>query len=130
MRNEVIQHLQGEALGTYTVSNELPWTENGTPLYSINPKVIYFDKDQTVQESVLQVLNGSDVVKTTITVTAFVINDAKTLPIDYESITQSIIDAKNTTLITETYNRECDTTTSYLDDMLLTSATYRFTTII
>jgi|APSaa5957512576_1039674.scaffolds.fasta_scaffold23702_4 hypothetical protein len=130
MRNEVIQHLQGEALGTYTVSNELPWTENGTPLYSINPKVIYFDKDQTVQESVLQVLNGSDVVKTTITVTAFVINDAKTLPIDYESITQSIIDAKNTTLITETYNRECDITTSYLDDMLLTSATYRFTTII
>jgi len=129
MRDNIVQHLQGETLGAYNVSTELPWLENGEPLYSLNPKVIYIDEDQTDQEIVLQVLNGNDVMKTITQVRVYVSNDAKTLPADYNTMKQVLSDTKDTSLISNSYDKEVDITTSYEGDMLVTQALYRFTTI-
>jgi|SaaInlStandDraft_3_1057020.scaffolds.fasta_scaffold72731_2 hypothetical protein len=129
MKTEIIQHLQTQALGAYSVSTDLPWTSNGEPLYQLNPKVIYVDEPQTDQEVIVQVLNGSDVMKTTTTIGVFVVNDAKTLPTDYDTVKTVLLGTKDTSLISNAYDRECDISTSYDDDVIITSVLYRFTTI-
>lgn len=129
MRTEIIQHLQTQALGAYKVSTELPWTSNGEPLYHNNPKVIYVDEVETDQEVIVQILNGSDVIKTIATVNAYVVNDAKTLPTDYDTVKTVLLDTKDITTIGDVIDRECDITSSYDSDALVTSVEYRFTTI-
>ena len=129
MRDEVITHLQSQALGAYSISTELPWTSAGDPLYQVNPKVIYVDEEETDQEVIVQILNGSDVVQTITTVNVYFVNDAKTLPTDYNTVKQILIDTKDITTISDAFDRECDITSSYDSDTLVTSVVYRFTTI-
>ena len=129
MRNLIIQHLQTKDLGAYKLSERLPWTEDNSQLYEINPKVIYVDEAQIDEETIVEILNGSDVVRKITEINLYVVNDAKTLPQDYDAVKNILLDAKNTTLITDAYEREVDVSTSFNDDAIVTNVLYRFAQI-
>ena len=46
MRTEIIDYLGTLNLGTYKVASELPFDDNGQPLYIKNVKRIYVDTDE------------------------------------------------------------------------------------
>jgi len=129
MRDSIIQHLKTQDLGAYKLSERLPWSEDDNQLYELNPKVIYVDEAQTDEETLVEILNGSDVVRKITEVNLYVVNDAKTLPQDYDTVKDILIDAKNTALITDAYEREVDVKTSFNDDAIVTNILYRFAQI-
>ncbi len=117
-------------LGTYTVTQELPWDNNGTPLYLSNLKTIYVDVDQTTQNGLVAGLDGSGAVDEITTVRVFFANDAKTLPSNYETLVQLIKDARlisNTPGVTD---RTCQVSTAFVADKLTTTFEFSFKKLI
>ena len=100
MRTAILTYVQAiprATLGTYSVSEELPWEQNGQPLYLNNLKTIYVDVDQVAQEPLYNVLNFADPLDEITTVRVYFVNDAKQLPSNYESLVAAVKDARNAT---------------------------------
>jgi len=93
MRSDIltfIQAISSETLGSFRVSTNLPWEDNGAPLYHHNKKHIYVDTDNTVQAGVFDALNGAGAVEETITVRVYFVTDAKQLPSNYDDLVEAI----------------------------------------
>lgn len=126
MRQDVIDYIQTLNLGTFIVSNELPFSESGTPLYIKNLKKIYVNVDQYVADPVITTLNGVNITRDTVSVTVYFANDAKSIPPNYDEVVSLIRAAKNI-LITAGYSsREVDVETSFEADRLITEIELRF----
>jgi hypothetical protein len=128
MRQAIYDYIKGLTLGTFSVTNELPWDENGTPLYLKNFKRIYVDRDQTAEEPTYLTMDGSVVLNTeTTTVRVYFTTDAKQLPSNYDSLVSTIKLGKHTTDIEDVNRRECDVATSFENDSMITEFEFRFT---
>lgn len=130
MRQAIWDHIDALSKGTFTLTNELPWDTSGTPLYLKNIKRIYVNTDQVTEKLVYATLNGVCINNEISTVTAYVACDAKQLPANYETLVSDIRAAKSTTDITGVSRRECDVTTTFEADMLVTEFEFRFINII
>jgi hypothetical protein len=117
-------------MGTYSLTTELPWDQNGNPLYINNLKRIYVDVDQIVQESGVNTLGFPGTVDEITTIRVYFVNDAKQLPSNYESLVTAIKDARLTTDISGVINRLCQVSTNYEADKLITTFEFSFRKLI
>ncbi len=129
MRQAIYDYIDDLSKGTFTLTNELPWDSSGTPLYLKNIKRIYVNVDQVTEELVYATLGGCSINNEISTVNVYFACDAKQLPANYETLVSAIRLAKNSTDITGVSRRECDVTTSFEADMLVTEFEFRFTNI-
>lgn len=123
---DYISALPRATLGTYTVSSELPWDQNGQSLYLINLKTVYVDVDQTTQAPLYNVLNFADPLDETTTVRVYFVNDAKQLPSNYETLVAAIKDARNAEGTDGYVNKVCQVSTEYSSDRLVTTFEFSF----
>lgn len=129
MRTAILAYLQGltnSQLGTYSVVEELPWDQNGNPLYLNNLKRIYVDVTQVTQEPNQNSLTLAGVVDQTSVVRVFFVNDAKQLPSNYESLVDLIVQARLTADITGVIERLCQVSTDFDADRLITEFEFSF----
>ena len=126
MRQAIYDHIDSLTLGSFNLSTELPWTSSGTALYLKNLKRIYVDVDQITEELSIAALNGLIINDETTTVRVFFACDAKQLPSNYETVVSGIRTAKSTASITGVSRRECDVSTSFEEDIVVTEFEFRF----
>jgi len=129
MRQEVIDYIQTLDIGSFNVSNELPWEESGTPLYIKNLKKIYVDVDQFEIDPFIQTFSGLNINNETTVVRIFFANDAKNLPANYSDVVSELRTAKDIE-VTQGFNRrEALVSTEVQADRLVTELELRFTKI-
>lgn len=130
MREEILDFLQSQNLGVFTVSREEPWSENGLPLYRKNLKKIYAGQEQMTVEALLATLDGLDIPSEVTTVTVYLACDAKQPPSNLRDVIMAIRQAKNIATVQGVNRRECNVTSTYENDTIVTELEFRFTKII
>lgn len=126
MRQEVIDYIQTLNLGTFIVSSEVPWDENGTPLYLKNLKKIYVGITEYTIDPVIITLGGVNITRDTAAVKVYLANDAKQMPPNYDDVVQQLISAKNINTTTGFNQRECSVQTEFNVDKLVTVVEIKF----
>jgi hypothetical protein len=129
MRSEVLAYLKTINLGTYTLSDELPRDESGTPLFLKNPKKIYVDQTQHEQSPLLRTLNGNFININTQTITVVFSNDAKQLPANYDALVELVRAAESIQKDQGFNDRNSDVLTEIDNDNLITTVTLTYTKI-
>jgi hypothetical protein len=111
-------------LTQFTISQELPFAQNGEPLYRKNMKKIYADATQLAQGPLLEVLSGDAVVENLYTTRVYFAVDAKNPPSQTTQLITNLQTAKsNTGLIS--FDDECDWTTEIDEDRIIYTFEYR-----
>jgi len=129
MRQEIIDYLSGINLGSFTLSQEMPWISSDQPLYLKNLKKIYVDRTQYSTEILIPTLNGHNVSADTTTVRLFFATDAKQVSPDYDDVVTDLRAAKDADTITGVNRRDCLVSSTFEGDLLVTELEYRFTKI-
>lgn len=126
MRDIILDLIDNSLQTGFSSSGRLPYDQNDTPLYLQNFKRIYVDLPQTDQEPLFNTLDGGGAVNETITVTAYVATDAKTLPSTYDAQLTALRAIRINNSITG-YNQRVNTVSSdYIEDALVTTVEYVF----
>lgn len=129
MRQAIIDYINTLALGSFLISNELPWTDNGQELWLKNPKAIYVDVANYESEPIVLALNGLQIQNETTIVTAYFSCDAKQLPSNYDDLVADLKLARDIEAAEGFNRRECVVNTSMSADLLVTELEFRFTKI-
>jgi hypothetical protein len=130
MRQELIDYIGTQNLGGFILSNELPYSSSGVPLYVKNAKRIYVDRTEYSNEPLIVTLDGTQVDSEIASVRVYFASDAKQLPPNYDTVVTSLRAGKDVATITGTTRRDCIISTSFQEDLLVTELEFRFTTII
>ena len=130
MRTAILKYITNLNLKPFVVAQGLPFQENGQPLHFKNRKHIYVDVDQTQQTNSFNTLQGGSGIQEVITVRAYVVNDSKQLPPNYETVVNLVKTAGYTPDITGVIDRFCQVKTSYHEDDLLTEFDFSFRRLI
>ena len=130
MRTEIMDYFTANKVSGYTLTEELPWDNQGNPLYLKNFKRIYVDSDQVAQEPLIDVLNGPGVVNEITTVTAYVTTDAKTQPSNYVTMVNTFKNARLDTDITGVTQRATQVSTEFVGDAQVTQFDFSFRQLI
>jgi hypothetical protein len=130
MRQELIDYIGTQNLGGFILSNELPYSSSGVPLYVKNAKRIYVDRTEYSNEPLIVTLDGTQVDSEIASVRVYFASDAKQLPPNYDTVVTALRAAKDTSTITGVSRRECIISTTFEEDLLVTELEFRFTTII
>ena len=130
MRTEIMDYFTANKVSGYTLTEELPWDNQGNPLYLKNFKRIYVDSDQVAQEPLIDVLNGPGVVNEITTVTAYVTTDAKTQPSNYATMVNTFKNARLDTDITGVTQRATQVSTEFVGDAQVTQFDFSFRQLI
>lgn len=126
MREQVLEYIRGLDLGSYRVASEAPYSENDVPLYIKNPRRVYVDFTQTVNEPFIQALNGLNISNETSTVQVYLSSDAKLVPSNYDSVIEQIKRAKDLTTIQGINRREVQVDVEYVNDLIVTTVELRY----
>jgi hypothetical protein len=126
MRTELLTAIQALSLGTFRVSNELPYEQDGAPLYFKNFRTIYVDMPQMNQTPVFDALDGLGWINEDTTVSAYFVTDAKQLPANYFTLVDAVKESRLTTQITGVTQRTCEVTTEYVAANLVTQFVFSF----
>ena len=97
MRSELITAIRAlpkATLGTFTVTDNLPWNSDGVPLTLKNLKTIYVGQDQRDLDPIVDTLDGFGFATETITNQVSFATDAKTLPSNHASLVAAIQDLR------------------------------------
>jgi hypothetical protein len=129
MRSAVLELLEQVDLGSFRLSQELPWPAAGEPLYEKNPKVFYVDETQIAETSLIAVLlgGGPAVRNRETTFSIWVTCDAKQQPTDYDQVIDRVRAAVISLPGPEMRRRESDTDRTFTADRLVTELEFRFT---
>jgi hypothetical protein len=127
MRTDILDYLQSQNLGLFTVTREQPWTENDIPLYLKNLKKVYVSQDSVEIVPLFATLDGLDIPSEVTTVTVYLACDAKQTPPNLDQVIAAVKTAKNITTITGVNRRECSVVSSYNNDLLVTELEFKFT---
>jgi hypothetical protein len=127
MRQAILDGIAAVILDPFSVSQELPYTSGGQPLYFKNFRVFYVAEPESTESNLFNTLDAGIFARKETTIRAFVQVDAKLKPPNYNSVVEGVRNVKNTTEITGVVSRECDIVTSFEADSLLTEFVFRFT---
>jgi hypothetical protein len=130
MRSEIIDYFKINKVNGYTLTEELPWDNQGNPLYLKNYKYIYVDSDQIAQEPLIDVLNGPGIVNEITTVTAYITTDAKTQPSNYNTMVSTFMNARLDTDIAGVTQRATQVSTQFTGDAQVTQFDFSFRQLI
>jgi hypothetical protein len=120
MRSQVLDYLDQNKVTGYTVTQELPWDSSGAPLYLKNFKRIYVDRDQVVQEPLIDTLDGNGIINETTTVRVYVTTDAKTVPSNLDTLVSVIKAARLASEISGVTQRLTQVESDFVGDALVT----------
>ena len=126
MRQDIIDYINTLSLGSFILSQELPWTDSGLALYLKNVKRIYVDNTIYAKEPLIQTFDGS-IDSDVSTVRVYFSADAKQIPSNYDDVISGLRAVKNISLNDGTYRREVNVDTTFENDLLVTELEYRFT---
>ena len=128
MRDALITYLKSQSatLKTVAVSDELPWSKDGEPLYLKNFKRIYVDREQTAQEPLFNTLQGASIVNETTTVTAYLVVDAKNPLSNYDAIIDLMRGARNQVEPQAKLDRIVNVTKTFEGDAQLAEFVFEF----
>lgn len=129
MRTEILDYINTLNLGSFLVSQELPWEESGQALFLKNLKKIYVDVTQYQNETLITALNGLNINNETSIVRILFACDAKQTPANYDTLVTDLKSAKDITTIEGVRSRQCDVSTDIENDSLVTTLEIRFTKI-
>ena len=115
-------------LTQFAVSQELPWEQDGNPLYLKNKKKIYVDKEYREEKTLIAVLGGKNILQDDIITNAYLAVDAKNQPTQLDSVITKILGAKDSTGI-NTFLVESDYTADKQEDVLVYTFEFRLSTI-
>lgn len=113
-------------LTQFSVSQELPWSQNAEPLYRKNMRKIYVDHETLEQTTLFPVLSGDEVFSNIQTCRVYVCVDAKNPPSQTEGLITKILGAKNSTGIVA-YDYESDYDIEIDEDRQIYTFEFRFT---
>jgi hypothetical protein len=126
MRTELLSAIT-TAISTVTqfaVSQELPWEQNGTPLFLKNLKKVYVDQSTQVQTTLIPTLNGGEVFQNDLITNVYVACDAKNPPSQLNLLITKILGAKDTTGVVN-FGTESDYTFEKTEDVLIYTFEFR-----
>ena len=123
MRTELLSAITAavSTLTQFAVSQELPWEQNGTPLFRKNMKKIYVDRDRMEESTIIPTLNGGDVFQNDLITEVYVAVDAKNPPSQLDALISKVLSTKNTVNVVN-FGSESDYTVDLNEDVL----TYTF----
>lgn len=126
MRTELLSAITTavSTLTQFAVSSELPWEQNGTPLYIKNMKKVYVDRERLEQSTLIPTLNGGEVFQNDSICEVYVAVDAKNQPSQLDSLITKILGAKNSTGIIN-FGTESDYTLDKQEDILIYTFEFR-----
>lgn len=130
MRNAIVSYLQDNIVDGFSVSTELPWISDGTPLYMKNFKYLYVGAGDTEQETLYDTLDGGGAVNETLIYTVTVATDAKNLPDTYSSMELMVKGMRIDALSTGYTQRLTKVAKTYEADALITEFEVTFTKLI
>jgi len=111
-------------LTQFAVSQELPWEQNGLPLFRKNMKKIYVDRTQQEETTLIPVLDGNDVFQDDLITQVFVAVDAKNTPTQLDALISKILATKSTISVVN-FGLESDYTVDKQEDVLIYTFEFR-----
>lgn len=111
-------------LTQFAVSQELPWSQNGTPLFRKNLKKIYVDRSIQEQTTLIPTVNGGDVYQNDLITKVYVAMDAKNTPSQLDSLITQILSAKDSTGVIN-FGTESDYTIDKDEDVIIYTFEFR-----
>ena len=126
MRSQLLSAIT-TAISTVTqfaVSQELPWEQNGTPLFQKNLKKVYVDQTTQDQTTLIPTLNGGEVFQNDLITNVYVACDAKNPPSQLNLLITKILSAKDTTGVVN-FGTESDYTFEKTEDVLIYTFEFR-----
>jgi hypothetical protein len=130
MRQQILDYLGTISVSGFVLTQELPWDNQGQPLYLKNMKRIYVDQDQVAQEPLIDTLNGAGIVNQITTVSVFVATDAKTPPQNLGSLVSQISAARLDSDLVGATQRQTQVTTEFDQDRQVTRFDISFRQLI
>lgn len=126
MRTELLSAITTaiSTLTQFAVSQELPWEQNGTPLYLKNMKKVYVDRANVEQSTIIPTLNGGDVYQNDLISEVYVAVDAKNPPSQLDALIAKILSAKDTVNVVN-FGTESDYTVDKQEDVLIYTFEFR-----
>lgn len=126
MRTELLSAITTaiSTLTQFAVASELPWEQNGTPLYRKNMKKVYVDRDRMEETTLIPTLNGGDVFQNDLVSEVYLAVDAKNPPSQLDSVITKILSAKATTGVVN-FGSESDYTVDKQEDVLIYTFEFR-----
>lgn len=129
MRQEVLDYIDGLALGTFTVTSDLPYDASGNALYLSNVKKIYVDEEQITSEPLVQGMDGTHINNQTTSVSIYFTADAKQLPANYDTLVSGLRGAKDITSVSGVNRREIEEISDFQGDLIVKTLEIRFNTV-
>ena len=111
-------------LTQFAVSQELPWEQNGLPLFRKNMKKIYVDRTQQEETTLIPVLDGNDVFQDDLITQVYVAVDAKNTPTQLDALISKILATKSTISVVN-FGLESDYTVDKQEDVLIYTFEFR-----
>lgn len=111
-------------LTQFAVSQELPWSQNATPLFRKNMKKIYVDRPQQEETTLIATLDGNDVFQDDLVTKVYLAVDAKNPPSQLDSAISRILACKSTTGVVN-FGNESDYTVELDEDVLVYTFEFR-----
>jgi hypothetical protein len=126
MRTELLSAIVTavSTLTQFAVSQELPWEQNGLPLFRKNMKKIYVDRTQQEETTLIPVLDGNDVFQDDLITQVFVAVDAKNTPTQLDALISKILATKSTISVVN-FGLESDYTVDKQEDVLIYTFEFR-----
>ena len=111
-------------LTQFAVSQELPWTQAGDPLFIKNMKKIYVDNATIEQSTLLFTFEKNNLDLNAYTCNVYFTVDAKNPPSQTQQVITKILDCKNKTGLIS-YDDESDYTVEIQEDKLIYTIQFR-----
>ena len=128
MRSTLLTQITTNLTGSnVTVSQELPWLQDGVELYKKNKKHFYLSEESEDREEFIKTLDKSDVEEKTTTLNGYLVVDAKNQPGDIANVVANIMSANSS--VTGTISNEASYETSIEGDDIIYTFAYNFITI-
>ena len=126
MRTELLSAITTavSTLTQFAVSQELPWEQNGTPLYLKNMKKIYVDRPRQKETTLIPTLNGGEVFQDDLIAEVYLAVDAKNTPSQLDALITKILGVKSTINVVN-FGSESDYTVDKTEDVLIYTFEFR-----
>jgi hypothetical protein len=130
MRTELLSAITTaiSTLTQFAVSSELPWEQNGMPLYRKNMKKIYVGPDTLTQSALIPTLDHVNVLENNTVNQVFLSVDAKNNPTQLPQAIAAILSARDRTGIVN-FVTEADYTQETSEDVLTYTFEFRLNSI-
>jgi hypothetical protein len=133
MRTEIVSALKdlgSSTLGTFSVVDHLPWSQDNQPLYVMNPKRIYVDQSQLDFDPITDTLDGQGFAMELVTTRVYFAADAKQLPSNHNTLVQAIQDLRLDFADNGYRQRRVTTTSEFVSDLITLTFEFVFQRVV